>query len=227
MIKLLRFITLQISKNGVNNPRCERIPSVLRTSYRHGSFTKLPGKVISPKSETALRKKDKLAPTFELIYRSNLTSYVIWLYPLSITSYILVGFAYYYFKIHLQDVSFPIKSVAAPVGYNKRHEVDVTFIFYLAMNTFTLYILRRIPMRIWLDNFKKEYRMILIGNNQSLKRQIAFQPGEVTRNYIFPSNSFQEMMHRYRKKLYFISSVDFRSPVDYNQMTGYSPNLTD
>ncbi|XP_015115405.1 uncharacterized protein LOC107040023 [Diachasma alloeum] len=228
MIKLLKFVTLQISRNGIaDNILCNQNPYFPRTFYRHGSFKGVPGRLINPKVEAALRNGDQIPPRFQLVYRSKLTNYIYWFYPLGMLSYALGAFGYYYFKFHVQNVSYPVASVVAPIAYSTASEVEITFIFYLLMNTLTLYFLRRTPMRIWLDNSTGEYRMALIGTLPPFRRQVAFKAGEVTRKHLLPKNGIQEVMHRYRGRFYNITSVDFTASGYYLQMVGYNPKLDD
>lgn len=223
MSKLLQFVSLQLSKGSNFLPK--RQPNPLKTFIRHESI-RGPPKQLNPRTEAALRAADRVPQNFELIYRSRLTNWVNWCYPLSILSYVLVACGYYYFKFCMQNVSYPVMDegpkALSPIAYNSSNEVNITFGFYLAMNTLTLYLLRRTPTRIWMDSAKGEYRMILLGNLPPFKRQIVFEAGEVTRKHLMPENSLQEVMHRYRRRFYNITSVDFRSPGEYYTMVGHN-----
>ncbi|XP_063978236.1 uncharacterized protein LOC135163039 [Diachasmimorpha longicaudata] len=225
MSKLLKFVTLQMNKNGTVNSFNKQgcyFPKAFYNIYRG-----IPGRLQNPKVEAALRKSDKIPPEFKLIYRSTMTNYVYCFYPLSILSYALVGFGYYYFKFYLTNISYPISSDLAPVTYKDSYQVQITMVFYLVMNTFTLYLLRRTPIRIWLDSSKGEYRMILIRTLPPFKKQLSFKSGEVTRKHMDPRHSLQEISHRYKRRFYNITMVAFRTPADYYDMVGYSSKLED
>ncbi|XP_044007668.1 uncharacterized protein LOC122852120 [Aphidius gifuensis] len=181
---------------------------------------KLPATTTS-RALARIKHRDGISQEYDIIYRSTMSRYIMYIYPASLVMIVCGFYATYMSFTNIQTVldSQLIKNI--PVSYGNKYEMMFCYFVYYAVNILMCCACVRHPIRIYCNHDKNIYKMITINWRYPFKKITEFTPKNVEKKHRNPWNALMQASHSINGKTYHLMQDGFRSQSHYFAMLGH------
>lgn len=228
MINLLRFVTekscSKLTKILLNKDKVFLIKPLIKNNSSSAR--------IKPPANTTSRvllkykKRDGIPQDYDIIYRSNLSRYIIYLYPASLALVVGGFFGMYLSFTHVEQVldAQPLKQIRT--SYDNVYEIMFCYAVYYVLNAGLFWLCARHPLRIYCNPEKNKYKMVVAHWRYPFKKVVNYTTNTIEKKYRNPWNALMQASHKINGTTYHLLQDSFRTPSHYQAMFGTKEKLS-